>query len=303
MGRLNLYLEHLSLDEVLFLEQELQRRKAKFRKEYSILAVQTEQRLLTAVDRATLGPIMREMRRHLSDSAATGGGIMLAYSPETSLLMFRDVEGASKSAAKLLSGLAEVNGRIGTESHRITLKLGLATGMDTVAAGSARSIRQSALVKRAGQCAWKCPAGSLLMDEQSAQKWTVRSEAIRLPIEVEGSAVYRVVPDSRASNTSDAGYAQVGEFLSEAVQRKISTLKYSLLREEGEASVNGAWSKPVTRVVITLEYFDHETGRNANVSIRCALTEYADKVEQIRRMVSDRGLGLVKHEEASQLYA
>ncbi|MCL4306578.1 hypothetical protein KJZ99_11765 [bacterium] len=304
MGRrLQLYLERLSLDELLFLETEIERRKAKFKREYSVLAIQTEQKLLTVMQRQTLGPIVRELRRHYNESAAAGGGLLLAFTPEVTVLLHRDVSGASVAATQLLTGLAEINGKISNESHRISLKLGLATGVDVLAAGSSRCVRGSSLVRRASQCAWKSPAGSMLIDERSSQLWEPRSAPVRIPIEIEGTPLYRVLPSEVRTSSVEVSDERLQEFLNQAISLGITTLKYGLLREDAGDSSNGAWSKPVARAVITVEAYDANSEKNLTFQTRCALTEYANKVDHIRRMISNKGLGLVKHEEASQITA
>ncbi|MCB9366712.1 MAG: hypothetical protein H6506_00050 [Calditrichaeota bacterium] len=304
MGRrLQIYLERLSLDELLFLEHELDRRKLKFKKEYSVLAVQPEQKLLTALQRTTLVPLSRELRRHYNECAAAGGGILLAYSPEVSLLLMRDVKGAETAAVKLFTGLAEVNGRLSGDTPRVSLKLGLATGEDVLAAGSVRSIRQSELVRRASQCAWKSPAGAMLIDERSARKWEPKSAPVRLPIEIEGNQVFRVTPSEPSQTAAVPDNDKLEEFVNQAVEKGVTTLKYSLLREEANEVSNGAWSKPVARAVITVEGYDSEAGRNMVYTLRCAFAEYSEKVDYVRRVISDRGLGLVKHEVATQITA
>lgn len=302
-SRLQLYLERLTLDEIFFLEQELGRRKLRFHGEFTVLAVQTEQRLLTTVRKEALVQISRELRRHFNECTAAGGGVLLAYSPDVTLLLFHKLKGAVVTANRLLTGLADVNGKLGNDGTRIALKLGLATGEDVLAAGSARCIRSSILVRRAGQCAWKSPPGTLFIDERTAQLWDPRHDPMRLPIEIDGVPIYRVVPGEERTKSPVADEERLIEFLDRALSRGISTLKYSLLREEAAENSGGAWSTPVARAVITIEAFDSQTLKNVTYTTKCALGEYAEKVDRVRRLVSDRGLGLVKHEEASAITA
>lgn len=300
-SRISLYLENLSLDDLLFLEAELNKRKSKFSAEHVVLAVQTEQKVLATLRRETVNQFSRDMRKYVNECSVAGSGVQLAYTPDVSLLLFKDVANAAKTAALLLTGLAELNGKHGSNEHRIALKLGLASGHDTLAAGSMRSVRQSALVRRASQCAWKSPAGTMLMDEACARAWGNRHDPVRIPIEIEGTPIYRVTPTSSATSQKVADEDRFVEFLDQAVNKEISTLKYFLLREDAEDSGNGAWSKPVARAVITIEAFDSTAMRNLTYTLKCSLSDYASLIERIRRMISDRGLGLVKHEEASNM--
>ncbi|MCB1058638.1 MAG: hypothetical protein KDB65_00270 [Calditrichaeota bacterium] len=300
-SRISLYLESLSLDDLLFLETELNKRKSKFNADHVVLAVQTEQKVLATLRRDTINQFARDMRKFINECSVAGGGVLLAYTPDVSLLLFKDVPSAAKTASLLLTGLAEMNGKHGSSEHRIALKLGLSSGHDTLAAGSMRSVRQSVLVRRASQCAWKAPSGTMLMDENCARAWERKNEPVRIPIEIEGVSVYRVTPTVSIPAQKVADEDKFTEFLDHIVQKNITTLKYSLLREEAEESSNGAWSKPVARAVITIEAFDSEIMRNISYTLKCSLGDYSNLIDRIRRMISDRGLGLVKHEEASSI--
>ncbi len=302
-SRVSIYLESLVLDELLFLESELNRRKSKFKTEHVVMAVQSEQKVLTTFRREVVNLFAKDMRRYVNECAAAGSGVQLAYSPDISLLLFSRVDGAATAASLLLTGLAELNGKHGNDEHRIALKLGLACGVDTLAAGSMRSVRQSVLVRLASQSAWKAPAGTMLMDEAAAHSWTPRHEPVRVPIEIEGASIFRVTPNSATPLKPIADEDGLVEFLEFVKSREITTLKYSLLREEGENSERGAWSTQVATVSITLEAYDPQQLRNITFSTKCALSDYSGNVERIKRMVSDRGLGLVKHEEATSLSA
>lgn len=302
-SRVSLYLERLLLDDLLFLEAELNRRKERFRREHVVMAIQSEQKLLTTLRRDKLEQITKELRRYINECAVAGSGVQLAFSPDVSLLLFRDVPGASNTASRLLTGLAELNGKLAMGDNRISLKLGLSCGSDVLAAGSMRSVRQSALVKRASQCAWKAPGGALFIDENVMQRWQPRHEPMRIPIDIDGVSVYKVSPNKGEAASAVVDEDHLLDFLKKVAKKKITTLKYSLLREEAEADSNSAWSKPVARAVITLEAFDPEQMKNMSHVTKCALSEYAGHVDRIRRLVSDLGLGLVKHEEASSIFA
>ena len=185
-SRLSLYLNSLSLEEILYLEEEISRRKERYRRTYSVLSIQTDRRILRADQPVNLGQLARDMRKFITDAGAQGGGVQLAYSPEVSVLMFTSVEGASRTCAALLAGLPELNGRGGDGSYRVGLKLGLATGEDTLAPGSPRCVRRSELVRRANQAAWRSTSGILMMDEDSYHGWPGRHDATRVPIEIDG---------------------------------------------------------------------------------------------------------------------
>lgn len=303
MSRISLYLDRLSLDDLMFLEEELQRRKEKFRNDYAVMAIQTEQRTLTSLRRELLVHLVSDLKRYYNENAASGSGVMLAFSPEASLLLFKDVQSAGKTATQLITGLAELNGRLGLVENRLTLKLGLAFGSEVLSVGSKRSIRHSALVRRAGQCAWKAAASTMLIDEFAMQRWVLRKDAIRMPIDIDGVSVYRVSLYASEAIQRGSDEEQLMLFLKGIVDRGIRTLKYSLLREDADSLTTSAWAKPVARAVITLEAFDPLSMRNLTFSVRCALSDYAEKVERVRGMVSEVGLGLVKHEDASHITA
>ncbi|MBL0061075.1 MAG: hypothetical protein IPP40_06195 [bacterium] len=300
---MSLYLERLLLDDLLFLETELNRRKERFRREHVVMAIQSEQKLLTTYRRDKLEQITKELRRFINECAVAGSGVQLAFSPDVSLLLFRDVPSASKTASHLLTGLAELNGKLAMGDNRISLKMGLSCGSDVLAAGSMRSVRQSALVRRASQCAWKAPGGALLIDENSMNRWEPRHEPMRIPIDIDGVSVYKVSPNRGEAASPVVDENHLLDFLKQVAKKRITTLKYSLLREEAESDSNSAWSRPVARAVITLEAFDPGEMRNISHVTKCALSEYAGHVDRIRRLVSDLGLGLVKHEEASSISA
>ncbi|MCC6475556.1 hypothetical protein IT157_00760, partial [bacterium] len=202
-SRVHLFLDNLSLDELFFLEQEIGRRKDRFRRHYTVMSVQVERRSALAATRELTTAQTRDFRRFLGESAAAGGGTQLAYSPEVSLILFNTVEGAAQSAASILSGLAEMNGRQATADAHISLKIGIASGEDALAPGSVRCLRSSHVIRRANQCAWKAPSGSLLVDEGTAEQWPQKHLPVRLPLEIEGSPCYRVIPATKGSSGSE----------------------------------------------------------------------------------------------------
>jgi len=297
-SRLGLYLERLTLDDLLFLESELERRKDKYRRQHVVLVLQTEQRLMTSVPRDALNVLAKEMRRFVNDGAVAGNGVVMAYTPESSVVLFRDVRSASLSAIRLLTTLADLNGRLKQIGQNVGVKLGLASGDDILAAGSMRSVRKSAVVKRATQCAWKAPTGSLLMDENCAFRWEPRNEAMKLPLEIDGLTLYRTNPALASNSSSGEDEEKLVAYLDALVSKGISTLKYFLLREESRDEQSGQLAQITARAVITLESFDPQTMRNVTFTTRCPLSEYTAKVDRVFRLVSERGLGLVKHEES-----
>lgn len=296
-SRLSLYLNTLSLEEILYLEEEIDRRKDRYRQTYSVLSIQTDRRISQTSNPANLGAMTRDLRKYIGDCAAQGGGIQLAYSPEVSVLMFTTVEGASRACSALITGLPELNGKCADGSYQISLKLGLATGDDTLAPGSPRCVRTSPLVKRANQAAWRSNAGALMMDENAYQEWPEKQNAMRVPIEIEGMHVYRVVPSHNGDNFYDN--EKLNDFLAQITKAGITTLKYALERHEEEAQeVAGAWSKAVAIADLHLEGYDHERDQNLVYSERLSAEGYADRLEAIRRILSEMGLALVRLESA-----
>ena len=87
-SRLSLYLNSLSLEEILYLEEEIDRRKDRYRQTYSVLSIQTDRRITQVNTPSNLGAMTRDLRKYIADCGAQGGGIQLAYSPEVSVLMF-----------------------------------------------------------------------------------------------------------------------------------------------------------------------------------------------------------------------
>lgn len=297
-SRLSLYLNTLSLEEILYLEEEIDRRKDRYRRAYSVLSIQTDRRITQTTGPASLGAMTRDLRKYIADCAAQGGGIQLAYSPEVSVLMFTTVEGASRSCTALLLGLPELNGKCADGSYQISLKLGLATGEDTLAPGSPRCVRTSPLVKRANQAAWRSNAGALMMDENAYQEWPDSHNAVRVPIEIDGMRIYRTIPSHNGDNNSYDN-EKLNEFLAQVTKAGITTLKYALERhEQATQEVAGVWSKAVAIADLQLEGYDHTREKNLVYNEKLSAEGYSDRLEAIRRILSEMGLALVRLESA-----
>ena len=297
-SRLSLYLNTLSLEEILYLEEEIDQRKERYRQTYSVLSVQTDRRITQTKNPSYLGAMTRDLRKYVADCAAQGGGIQLAYSPEVSVLMFTTVEGASRTCSALLSGLPELNGRCADGSYQISLKLGLAAGEDTLSPGSPRCVRTSPLVKRANQAAWRSNAGTLMMDENAYQEWPEGHNAARVPIEIDGMSIYRAVPGHNGDG-DQYDNDKLNEFLEQVSKAGITTLKYALERQEEEApEMSGAWSKAVAIADLHLEGYNHAINKNLVYSERLSADGYSDRLEAIRRILSEMGLALVRMESA-----
>jgi hypothetical protein len=288
------------LEEILYLEEELDQRKDKYRKEYAVLSVQTDRRILKSSGTLNLNLMARNMRKYTADCAAHGGGIQLAYSPEVSVLMFKSVEGAAKTCSALLSGLPELNGMCEKGSYQISLKLGLACGEDTLAPGSQRCIRTSTLVKRANQAAWRSEAGVLMMDEAAHESWPDSRSVTRVPIEIDGFSIYRIVPGLLGG---DEGYDNDGlnKFLEEIHQAGITTLKYSLERAQATQADAGLSATPVAVANLQLEGYDQRINKNLVYTERLPATGYAERLEVVRRILSEMELALVRLETASTI--
>jgi hypothetical protein len=296
--RLSLYLNSLSLEEMLYLEEEIDRRKDRYRETYAVLSVQTDRRVLQTGNRTNLGSMARDMRKYIADCTAQGGGMQLAYSPEVSVIMFTTVEGASRSCSALMCKLPELNGKCADGSYQINLKLGLAFGEDTLAPGSPRCVRTSLLVKRANQAAWRSSAGTLLMDEGSYEQWPEKHKAARMPIEIDGQPIYRAVPCMKG-NAETYDNEELNEFLARVSKSGITTLKYDLERHEvvGAAGANATKSEAIAD--LHLEGYDFKANENLKYSERLSASGYADRLESIRRILSDMGLALVRFDTAS----
>jgi len=288
-SRLSLYLNDLTLEEILYLEEELDRRKEKCRRNYAVLSVQADRAVLHTDHALDLGLFAREMRRLISGSAAAGGGTVLAYSPEVSVLLFNSVPGASRSCNALLSGLPEFNGRFGLLTMRIGVKLGLASGVDILSPGSLRCVRISPLVHRANQAAWRSTANVLLMDENSFQEWPDKFSVLSVPFSVDGQPMYRVIPGMLGRDSSRFDNEGLQRFLREVSAAGVSTLKYDM----GTAETNDSKDEMLELVV---EGYDMQAGKNLVLRERIKATEFPDRMDMVKRLLNSMNLALVRHD-------
>ena len=291
-SRLPLYLNSLTLEELLYLEQEVDRYEERYRRHYSVLAVQTDKPILRAENAADLNRFARDVRRYVLSSAARGGGAVLMFSPEVSIVLFHSVADAAKSSAALLSALPDLNGRYGNLALRFAVKMGLATGLDTLAPGSPRSVRRSSLVPRASGLALRSAANSLLMDEGSYTEWPERHSVVPAPFDAEGRAVYRVIPGIFSGAGGRYDNDSLMTYLKKVAAHEISTLKYNMERLPGE---NGDVGDATTSVVqLTLEVYDPEQARNVLFVERIDPRDFADRMDVIKRIVNSMGLAMVR---------
>jgi len=297
-SRLSLYLNDLSLEEILYLEEELERRKEKYRKHYAVLSVQTDPPALRAESTLPLAQLARDLRRYMGECAAVGGGTTLAYSPEISVLLFHSVESASRTCSALLSGLPELNGRPAHTSYRINLKLGIAAGTDILAPGSPRCVRKSALVKRANQCAWRSAVGTVMLDENSYQEWPEKFAAVRVPVEIEGQHIYRAVPGIIGHESDRYDNEPLNKFLTSVCDAQLMVLKYGTERIETKG-VESNWGTAVDSLELRMEAYDPRNGKNLTYAERIAVTDFPDRMEAVKRLLSGAGLALVRHEKSA----
>jgi hypothetical protein len=296
-SRLSLYLNDLSLEEILFLEEELEHRREKYRKHYAVLSAQTDPPVLRANSEAPVGQLARDLRRYMSECAAVGGGTVIAYSPEVSAMLFHSVENARRACSALLSGLPELNGRAGAVSYGINLKLGLAAGADTLAPGSPRCVRKSVLVKRANQCAWRSSAGTLMLDENSYQEWPEKYDAVRVPAEVDGQSIYRVIPGTAGRDNERYDNDALMKYLNAVRAAGVMLLKYGMRHTE-VSDLNSHWGTAVDMIELILEAYDPQTAKNLGYSERIATTDLPDRMESVKRLLSSLGLALMRYEDS-----
>jgi hypothetical protein len=289
-SRLSLYLNELTLEEILYLEEEMGRRKEKYRRNYAVLSVQTDRPLLQLENILDLSRFTQDMRRYISASAAVGGGIMLAYSPEVSVLLFQTVDGASRTCSALLSGLPELNGRYGKPTMRIGVKLGLASGTDTMAAGSPRCVRSSPLVRRANQAAWRSSSNILIMDENSYQEWPEKYSVALVPFEIDGQHLYRAVPGMLGKQNGNYDNESLLKFLRQVSDAGIPTLKYDMERVVDNTGDDHE------KLRLLFEVYDMKRGKNLTFSEMIHPEDFSDRIEVVKRMLSSMGLALVRHE-------
>jgi hypothetical protein len=296
--RLALFLDDLVLEELLYLGEELDRRKEKFRRVYSVLTAQTERPVLRSELIADLQKFHHEMRRFVSASAAVGGGSLLYFTPESSINLFTTVEGAVRACSALLSGLPELHGQFDHPALRIGLKLGLASGRDLLAPGSPRSIRSSTLVRRSSQFAWRGTAGTVLMDENTYQEWPDKLSAEPLPFEVDGQRAYRAVPGTVGKTKSRYDDEALLKFLRRVSQAGIPILKYDLVRAGRDANA-AALELPPDSVCVIFQAYDPASDSNLKFEEMISVSDYGDRIEAVKRMLSSVGLAIVKHESAA----
>lgn len=297
-SRISLYLNDLSLDEILYLEEELERRKERYRRNYAVLSVQTDPPVLRTDNSLPLAQLARDLRRYMVECAAVGGGTVLAYTPEVCLMLFHTVDDASRTCAALLAGLAELNGRGGQQSYRIGLKLGMASGTDTLAAGSSRCVRKSPLIRRANQCSWRSANGMLMLDEHSYREWPAKDSAVRVPVEVDGHHVYRVHP-----GLTDVGdrfdNEPLKQFLEGAVDAGIQMLKYTTVEVDTSTITTAGWGTPTEMMELSLEAYDTRNSRNLVYAEKVAVAELPRRMEVVKRIMSQMGLALVRYDSTA----
>jgi hypothetical protein len=286
-SRLSLFLNDLSLEEILFLEEELDRRKEKHRRNYAVLSVQTDRAVMRSENLQELGAFAREMRRYISGSAAAGGGTLLAYSPEVSVLLFNSVASASRACSALLSGLPEFNGAAGRQTMRIGVKMGLSSGVDTLAPGSPRSVRASALVRRANQAAWRGTTNTVLMDEHCYHEWPEKYSVALVPFDLDGLHMYKAVPELPTASGKKYDNEALLSFLQKAADAGVPTLKYDMERTTSDGG---------ELVELMLEGYEAHSNRNLSFREKIATMDYAERIEVVKRMLGQVGLALVRHE-------
>ncbi|MBU0507340.1 hypothetical protein KKH27_00695 [bacterium] len=289
-SRLPIFLNTLTLEEILFLEQELERRKERYRRNYSVLAIQTDKPILQTPNLPDLTRFAQDARRYVTGSAAQGGGAVLTFSPEVSVVLFNTVTDAGRTSAALLSGLPELNGRYERLSLRFAVKMGLATGLDTLAPGSVRSIRRSALIPRASGLALRCAPNSLLMDENSYHEWPDKHSVVPAPFDAEGRAVYRVIPGIFSGSGGRYDNESLMTFLKQVAACEVTTLKYNMERLSSDESAS-----PGVRLV--LEAYDSERKRNLAFKETINSQDFADRMEVVKRIVNSMGLAMVRFEQ------
>jgi hypothetical protein len=295
-ARLPLFLDELSLEEVLSLEEELSRRKEKHRRNYSVLVAQTDRPILRSDNVPELGAFTRHMRRFMSSSAAVGSGTLLAFSPEASVLLFTSVAGACRTCGALLNGLPELNGRSPNNVLHIQLKLGLATGVDTIAPGSARSVRQSVLVKRASEAAWRSAANEVLLDESSYVEWPEKSAVAHAPFDMHGQHVYRAVPGLLGHGSNEYDNDALLRFLRRAAEAGIPTLKYNVRHKDADMDSGEQNTARVPTMEVMLEAYDAEHESNLTFKESVAATDLNDRIEVLKRILAAMGLAFVRYE-------
>jgi hypothetical protein len=288
-SRLSLSLNELTLEEILHLDEELDRRKEKYRRNWAVLSVQADRAVLQAEHALDLGQFAREMRRYISGSTAVGGGTLLAFSPEVSVLLFHTVQGANRTCGALLSGLPEFNGRFGRLTMRIGVKLGLASGFDTLSAGSLRCVRASALVRRANQAAWRATTNTLLLDENSYQEWPDKFAVLSVPFDIDGQHMFRVIPGMLGRDGKRFDNEGLLRFMRDCSDAGIATLKYDMERAGEDAAGEDMLN-------LLIEGYDVREGRNMVHRERIKAGDFAERMDNVKQLLSTMNFALVRHE-------
>lgn len=297
-SRLSLFFDDLALEEILFLEEELDRRKEKYRRNYSVLVIQADRSVMRSENAAGLDRFHRDMRRFVSSNAAVGGGTVLYFSPDVSVILFSSVAAASRGCSALLSALPELHGQYRDPGLRIGLKMGLATGHDMLAPGSPRSVRASQLVRRASQAAARGTAGVVLMDDNSYHEWLDKLAVEPVPFDLDGQHMYRAIPGMIGRTKARYDDEALMGFLRAAAAANIPTLKYDLERLDS-SEIPG--DIPPNSVRVKFEGYDAGNSRNLIFTEIIAISDYGDRIEAVKRMLSSMGLALVRHETSASL--
>ena len=120
-----------------------------------------------------------------------------------------------------------------------------------------------------------------------------------MPIEIDGSAIYRAVPGTMG-NSHAFDNEQLNAFLAKVSQAGITTLKYDLERHEGNQSDDGGTATASAVIAdLHLEGYDNRVNENLKYTERLTARGYSDRLECIRRILSDMGLALVRFDTAS----
>ena len=297
-SRLSLFLDDRAVEELLFLEGELDPQKEKYRRNYAALAVQSDRPVMRTENMADIERFHRDIRRFISGNAAVGGGTLLYFSPEQSILLFNTVGDASRTCSSLLSGLPELHGNYHDPVFRIGLRMGLASGYDTLAPGSPRSLRSSPLVRRASQSARRGSSGTVILDDNSYHEWPDKLAVELLSYEIEGQHVYRAIPGTIGRTKTKYDDESLLAFFRQVAGAGISILKYDLERIERDPADTDA-AKNAVRVVF--EAYDPQSSRNLVYKDVISVSDYGDRIESVKRMLSSMGLALVRHEASAAM--
>jgi len=288
-SRLSIWLNELTLDEILHLEEEIRRRKERYRRNFAVLSLQTDRRILCSAHLAELHFLEREIRRFVSIGAAAGNGTMIAFSPASSVLLFNGVADASRSCKWLLGGVDDLNRRIVLHDMQVGFKLGVASGTDTLAADSFRCAESSVLVRRANQIAWRSTTNGLVMDEHSSQEWPDRYMLVPALFEIDGRPVYRLMSSEEMKGNDRWNHEGLMDFLRQTSNAGISVLHYHTIRAD-EGTVNSGG------LLLILEANDPGHGTSITLKQPIRAAELADRMDAVRRTLSSMGLALVRSE-------